>query len=443
MYFKFILLCLCLSYAIATEDYDCITKAKIGHNYCTVAFVNSDVFVTLQDCINKGSSIFIDNNEITDYVHTDHQKTNIGYVKLNKFKYNCSSYFNINTNEQYKTMYSVEMRVCGYNSDLYMDDTSNTITCKDHNIHPYNNGFFHITASSSFPKDGSIIFSIEDRNIYGIVYDNYHKHNTVQFYKVIAHQFRRWYSSYIDYNSKDYNCIAKITFENHKSCTGTFMAENVFITASSCYYLDKPSIFINGYEIKNYSFNIMPKHIGIFTFKNFSYKCYSYFRIHPLVKYYPTIKLCNYCLDGLKISKDICYGCNTFNSSKDLIHNEFRYFPNSNYINPMRGSPILVDDNIYGIVVDYDTDYIYYETILKPEVVNSSTTLLLTTISSTRSTTTLMADSTSQSTPVYPNILPLTTIGFHNFTEPISNSSSTILNNNKWYLMLVALKFFY
>ena len=242
--------------SIETSQYDCIVSFMKEWSSCTGTFISDNVLITAQHCISK-TGIYINNNKITDYESTtyDDPDYDVGFVKFNKFKYNCSSYFKIIPDFNY-IKNPIRLRGCGYglNNDT-MTTTDTKFGCRDLSMSRAGKDKFYYFGISTQPGDsGSPIFAKDTNHIHAIVSKG-NDHLSVSD-GVNKTKFDEWYFQFND------SCIIK-----HEECIGVFFNSSFMISNRKCNF--------------NYLFTkrIIVSNVQYMFLKNLRKSCKHYFKI--------------------------------------------------------------------------------------------------------------------------------------------------------------------
>ena len=180
--------------SIDISKYDCIVKFNLDYTYCTGTFISDNVLITAQHCIPEYyTSIYINNSEITDYEYTAHSFSSydLGYIKFNKFKYKCSSYFKLSSNYS-NLKYPSKLRTCGYGHyNTSRRSTDKEFGCKDLDVSLHTKNYYYHSGLSTQPGDsGSPLFT-RDNTIYGIHSSGCYKYSFSEIVNIT--HFNSWY----------------------------------------------------------------------------------------------------------------------------------------------------------------------------------------------------------------------------------------------------------
>ena len=215
MYFKFIILCLFLSFVNATDNitltllnqdrsidtskYDCIVRFITNRNYtCTGTFVGKDKMITAQHCIDFDIiMITINNIDYYDFNHTRHEywDYDVGYVKFNNFSYSCSRYFNIHP-KLADVKGPLNLRTCGHGlNNNSNDSTDKPFGCRDLDIttFKYSADFRHCVQASLLGDSGSPLFSKDDYLIYATIAGRHPLNNCTYSTRILYDDFNGWF----------------------------------------------------------------------------------------------------------------------------------------------------------------------------------------------------------------------------------------------------------
>ena len=156
--------------SIDTSKYDCIVKFWFNNIGCTGTFISENVLITAQHCINYTLPIVINDTAINEYESTKHFYLNydIGFIKFNNFRYKCSSYFHL-ASDDHNISFPMMFRGCGkglYNTSEWSTDRE--IGCRDFKTFKTRGMYYFHLGAVQAGDSGGPVFTSEDNVIYSI-----------------------------------------------------------------------------------------------------------------------------------------------------------------------------------------------------------------------------------------------------------------------------------